>query len=456
MVVRYQERFQEMMAQAEVSPDSMRGLLDRLATFIHPFCVSLGSSEQRRAAEYMTGLLSGLEHKTAEGIAYLLDQDRQPLQKFIGQADWDHRPSLAILAEQVGRRLGAADGVIVFDPSAFAKEGDKSAGVARQWCGRLGKVENCRVGVYMGYVSSVEHALVNFRLYLPEEWAKDRGRRKEAGVPKEIRFRTRHELALEMLTESGRYLPHAWVTGDDEMGRPAHFRRDLRDLGERYLLAVPSNTLIRDQEVAPPEYSGKGRHPKNPFTRVDDWAACLPVESWTRIEVRDGEKGPLEVEAVKCRVRARIETGGEGPDELLFITRAVQTDRTYKVDDYLANAEAATPLAELARVAKAEHRIEECLERAKGEAGLGDYQVRNWPGWHRHQALSLLAAWFLTEETRRGKNRDPRADVAAVEAVDRESDRVLARYQRVRQAMPPQHPLAAPQRAGEVLLSSFT
>ena len=148
-------------------------------------------------------MLSGLEHKTAEGIAYLLDQDRQPLQRFIGQADWDHRPSLAILAEQVGQRLGDADGVIVFDPSAFAKKGDKSVGVARQWCGRLGKVENCQVGVYMGYVSRMEHALVNFRLYLPEEWAKDRGRRKEAGVPEEIQFQTRHELALEMLAECG-------------------------------------------------------------------------------------------------------------------------------------------------------------------------------------------------------------------------------------------------------------
>jgi SRSO17 transposase len=444
MVVRYQERFQEMMAHAEVSPDAMRGLLDRLESFVQPFCVSLGSAEQRRAAEYMTGLLSGLEHKTAEGIAYLLDQDRQPLQKFIGQADWDHRPPLAILAEQVGQRLGAADGVIVFDPSAFAKKGDKSVGVARQWCGRLGKVENCQVGVYMAYVSSVEQALVNFRLYLPEEWAKDRGRRKEAGVPKEIRFQTRHELALAMLAESGPDLPHAWVTGDDEMGRPAHFRRELADLGERYLLAVPSNTLIRDQEVAPPEYSGKGRHPKNAFVRVDAWAARQPEESWTRIEVRDGEKGPLEVEAVKRRVRARIETGGEGPDEQLFITRIIQVDRTYKFDYYLANAEPATPLPELARVAKAEHRIEECLERGKGEAGLGDYQVRNWPGWHRHQTLSLLAAWFLTEETRRGKNRDPRADVAAVEAADRGPDRFLARRQRVGQAVPPQHALAAP------------
>jgi SRSO17 transposase len=128
-----------MMAQAEVSPDAMRGLLDRLEAFVHPFCASLGAGERRRAAEYLTGLLSHLEHKNAQGIADLLDQDRQPMQRFMGQADWDHRPSLAILAAQVGGRLGEPDGVIVFDPSTFVKEGDKSVGVARKWCGRLGK-----------------------------------------------------------------------------------------------------------------------------------------------------------------------------------------------------------------------------------------------------------------------------------------------------------------------------
>jgi SRSO17 transposase len=456
MVVRYEERFREMMAQAEVSPDAMRDLLGRLETFVLPFCASLGSGDQRRAAEYLTGLLSDLEHKTAEGIAYLLDQDRQPMQRFIGQADWDHQPLLVTLVEQIGQQLGEPDGVIVFDPSAFAKKGNKSVGVARQWCGRLGKIENCQVGIYMGYVSRIDHALVNFRLFLPEEWAKDRARRKEAGVPREVRFQTRHELALEMLAESGPSLPHAWVTGDDEMGRPTWFRQELRGRGERYLLAVPSNTLVRAQEIAPPEYSGRGRHPKNPFVRVDVWAERLPEGAWTRIEVRDGEKGPLVVEAVKCCVRARTETGGEGPDELLLITRELQADHTCKLDYYLSCAAAAMPLPELARVAKAEHRIEECLERAKGEAGLADYQVRNWPGWHRHQILSLLAAWFLTEETRRGKNRDPRADRAATEAVDRRTDRGLPGCQRTEHTVPPQHPLAAPQRAGAVLLPSFT
>ena len=142
------------------------------------------------------------------------------------------------------------------------------------------------------------------------------------------------------------------------MGRPERFRRDLRGLGERYLLAVPSNTLIRDQEVAPPEYSGRGRHPKNPFMRVDDWAARLPEGSWTTIEVRDGEKGPLEVEAVKRRVRARTETGGEGPEELLFITRELQADQTYKLDYYLSNAERGDAVARTGpgRQGRASHR----------------------------------------------------------------------------------------------------
>ena len=405
---RFESRLDEMMEQAEVSPELLHDLLPRLNQFVLPFVESLGEPEQKRhAVEYMTGLMSGLEHKTGEGIAYLHDQERQGIQKFIGHVPWDHQPLLATLASQVGQELGEPDGVIVFDPSAFPKKGTKSVGVGKQWCGRLGKVENCQVGVYMAYVTRKEHAIVNVRLYLPEDWAKDRARRKEAGVPKSIKFQTRHQLALEMLEERGEALPHTWIAGDDEMGRPSGFRLDLRTLGERYLLAVPSNTLIRDIEAPPPEYSGRGRHPKNPFIRVDNWCAMLPEDAWTKIDVRDGEKGPLVIEAVKCRVQARTETGGTGPDEMLFMTRERQADNTYKLDYYLSNATADVPLEELARVAKAAHRIEECFERAKGEAGLGDYQVRNWIAWHHHQTLSLLAAWFLNKETRRGKKKTP-------------------------------------------------
>ena len=166
---RFDTRLQEMLAQAQVSPEVIKGLLSRLETFVLPFTAALAEPEQRRhTVEYLTGLISNLERKTGEGIAYLHDQQRQGLQKFLGLVPWSDPSLLLTLARQVGADLGEPDGVIVFDPSAFAKKGTASVGVQRQWCGRLGKKENCQVGVYMAYASRNEHALVNTRLYLPQ------------------------------------------------------------------------------------------------------------------------------------------------------------------------------------------------------------------------------------------------------------------------------------------------
>src|SRR5271170_2676349 len=223
---RYETRLKEMLLQAQVPCDLVNGLLERLQSFAEPYAIALTEPEQRQhTVEYIRGLLSQLDHKTGEAIAYLHDQKRQGIQKFIGHVPWDHQPLLQTLAQQVGTDLGEPDGVIVFDPSGFPKKGAKSVGVARQWCGRLGKVDNCQVGVYMAYVSRKEHVLVNKRLYLPKEWTKSRARLNEAGVPKGVKFRTRHQLALEMLDESGDRLPHSWIAGDDEMGRSSKFRR---------------------------------------------------------------------------------------------------------------------------------------------------------------------------------------------------------------------------------------
>jgi SRSO17 transposase len=452
---RYEARLQEMLAQAEVPVDLVNSLIERVTDFAEPYARSLSEAEQRQhTVEYLKGLLSKLDHKTGEGIAYLHDQERQGIQKFIGHVPWDHQPLLTTLAKQVATDLSEADGVIVFDPSSFPKKGTKSVGVSRQWCGRLGKLENCQVGVYMGYVSRKEHALVNMRLYLPKEWAKARTRRTEAGVPKKIPLQTRHELALEMLDEQRALLPHSWVSGDDEMGRPASFRLALRGRKQRYLLAVPSNTLVRDLDTPPPPYSGRGRHPKSPFTRVDSWCTALPEASWTRIDVRDGEKGPLVVDVVKCRVQTRTDTGGSGPDEVLFITRERQGGGTFKHDYYLSNAGPDVALQEFSRVAKAAHRIEECFKRAKSEAGLADYQVRNWIAWHHHQTLSLLAAWFLNQETRRGKNTDAVIDDTAIEATDRRCDRGTPQRQRSGCELSSQYTLAEENRSGPALCLS--
>jgi SRSO17 transposase len=257
----------------------------------------------------------------------------------------------------------------------------------------------------MGYASSLEHALVDMRLYLSKEWAKDRKRREKAGIPKEVRYRTRHQLCLEMLEKHGEKLPHSWIAGDDEMGRPYWFRRRLNELTERYLLAVPSNTLVRDLHVDPPQYSGRGRWPKRPWTRVDRWTQSLDDKDWTVIDVRDGAKGPIIVEAVKRHVMGRTDKGQEGHEEVLVVIRYKDRDdrRVVKTDYHLSNGTFDTELADFVGVAKAEHRVEECIQRSKSEAGLADYEVRTWRGWHHHQTLSLIATWFLVTETRRGK-----------------------------------------------------
>jgi len=218
-----------------------------------------------------------------------------------------------------------------------------------------------------------------------------------------------------MLATHGAALPHRWMAGDEEMGRPSWFRRRLASLGERYLLAVPSHTTIRDLETPPPEYGGQGRHPTRPWHSVVAWSQALEDAAWRRIDVRDGSKGPLVVEAVKRRVVSRTHRRQQGDEELLTVMRYRDRDQdeVVKVDYYLSNTVPETALEELARVAKAEHRIEECLQRSKSEAGLADYEVRNWTGWQHHQTLSLLATWFLERETQRGKKMDTGHDVTA-------------------------------------------
>ena len=400
---RYKVRLRELLDDAVVHPEQLQGLLARLERFVEPFAACLVRTKQRKLARrYVTGLVSQVERKNVESIAYHYDQDRQMLQKFVGQYTWDHKPLVGELVRQVSAALGCPDAVLVFDPSAFPKKGNESVGVQRQWCGRLGKVDNCQVGVFMAYVSPEEHALVDMRLYLPKSWARSKKRRAKVGVPPEVKFRTRHELTLEMLDEHAAALPHGWVAGDDEMGKIPEFRGQLHARGERYLLAVPSNTLIRDLDAEPPPYSGRGRQPKSPWMCVDRRCKTLPKSTWTTVDVRDGEKGPLVVEAAKVRVRAKT-APGEGFDETLVVIRERQADGTMKHDYYLSNAPHETPLPEFTRVSKAAHRIEECFERAKGESGLADYEVRTWRGWHHHQTLSLVANWFLTQETQQGK-----------------------------------------------------
>jgi SRSO17 transposase len=417
MEARYAIRKRQLLDECQVAPEIFEHVLPRLDSFMKPFVtIFQGQVASQHAKTYVCGLLSNLERKNVESIAYRFGYSRLPLQAFIGWDAWDDAPLRLELRHQVKTHLGQGDGVLVFDPSAFPKSGRQSVGVARQWCGRLGKVDNCQVAIYLGYVSRKGHTLVDQRLFLPKDWSKEKARLDKAGVPKACRaYRTRHQLALEMLSKHGAWLPHSWIAGDDEMGRPSWFRRRLATLDERYLLAVPSNTAMRDLEVEPPAYSGRGRRPTRPWHSVEAWSQSRDDEAWQRLDVRDGSKGPLVVEAVKRRVVSRTHRRQQGDQETLVVIRSRERDQheVVKVDYYLSNAAPETPLWEFARVAKAEHRIEECIQRSKSEAGLADYEVRHWTGWQHHQTLSLLATWFLVRETERGKKMDPCDDRTA-------------------------------------------
>lgn len=414
----WERRKVELAAECEMDAAVLEEAAGRLGEFMQPFVESFSRRLQGgHAGRMVQGLCSDLEAKNAESIAYLFGLDRKAMQHFMGESKWDDRPLRDELVRQVAEELGEVDGVLAFDPSSFKKSGKQSVGVARQWCGRLGKIDNCQVGVYMAYVSSAGHALVDVEMSLPHEWTDDIARMKRAGVPTSHRkFRKRWQLCLDMLDRYGAQLPHGWITGDDELGKPAEFRAELRSREERYLLAVPCNTTIRDLDVPAPEPAKTGprpSRPKRPSVSVEAWAAARTASEWTRIDVRDGEKGPLVVEVIKRRVETGQYRAKSATEEVVVVIRYKDRDeRVVKTDYYLSNADPETSLELFCRAAKAEHRIEHCFQRAKSEAGLADYEVRNWIGWHHHQTLSLIATWYLTVETRRAEKKSARDHAA--------------------------------------------
>jgi SRSO17 transposase len=410
----FESRKRALEKECVVEPGLFSEALQRLKEFMTPFTEQLSRQQQcAHATKVVSGLCSDLERKNAESIAYHFGMNRKQIQHFLGESDWDDGPFRKELACQIATQLGQDDGVLAFDPSAFPKSGKQSVGVARQWCGRPGKVDNCQVGVYIGYVSGKGHALVDGDLYLPQEWTKDKARMKKAGIPpQQQKYRTRHQMCLDLLDEHGACLPHQWITGDDELGRPIEFRRELQRREERYLLAVPCNTKFIDRQSEQPEQPETDRHAARRAVRVDKWTAEQSDDVWQRVDVRDGEKGPLVVELLKRRVETGHRSQSETKAETLVVIRYRDRDNGIaKQDYYMSNASITTTHQEFGRVSKAAHRVEECFDRGKGEAGMADYEVRNWLGWQHHQTLSLLASWFLNVETRRAEKKDTGHDL---------------------------------------------
>jgi SRSO17 transposase len=283
MTPMWAQRREALLRDCIVSPDVCTSIVERLGDFVVPYQHALETETgQRNVHLYLQGLLSHLPGKNAEDIATFVDVERQIIQDCIGTVPWDHRPLITVLGGQVAERLGEPDGIIAFDPSSFPKRGTHSVGVKRQWCSHRGKVDNCQVGVFMGDVSRYDHALRDFRLSLPEEWARDEQRRQACHVPEDVSYRTRPEQCLDMLDLWGAQVPHGWVVGDDELGRHTRFRQELRERGERYMLGIPCTTAIRDLEVPLPTYRGRGRPPKPPWQAVTAWRKALHPAGWTQ------------------------------------------------------------------------------------------------------------------------------------------------------------------------------
>lgn len=396
----------ELFPHTEVTRKQLAPCVANLDGFIKRYLPRFYRTEQRdHARTYIEGLLSDLPRKTIEPIATDHDEHRRPLQRFVGAGCWSDANVRGEHYAHVLEELGDPEAVIILDPSAFPKKGAESVGVKRQWCGRLGKQDNCQIGVYLAYAGRGGSALLDTDLYLPREWCRSPKRRRKCHVPEHLRFRTSAKIALDLLSKVSPRFPHAWILGDDEFGRPAWFRHALDRAGERYILDVPANTRIRDLEAPPQKYHRRqaGRRPMAPFLQAAEWARHQPASSWKRLTVRNAEKGPLVVEAIHRNVQTYNERR-VGPRETLLITRTTSSNPEYRF--CLSNAPKEVSLERLVEAAARRHLIEECFECAKGEAGLAQYEVRSWIGWHHHMTLSMLASWFLTLEARRvgGKN----------------------------------------------------
>jgi SRSO17 transposase len=341
---------------------------------------------RRQAGRYLEGLLGPVERKNGWQLAeHLGDARPWRTQRVLSHVLRDEEAARDLCREHVVERLGAQDAVPVIDETGFVKKGKHSAGVARQYCGTVGKVENCQVGVFLAYGSRDGHALIDRRLYLPEGWAGDAERRRAAKIPDQVPFLTKPAIAREMLARAlDAGVPCAWVLGDEVYGADRRLRTMLEERGRPYVLAIRSN-----DELEAELEGGVGRHASGRLARA------LPPRAWRRLSAGAGTKGERLFDWARVRlVRPRRPGGDAHPREHWLLVRrsiADPEDRAY----FVVFAPAGSRLLDLARAAGRRWLVEECFEAAKQEVGLADYEVRSWHGWHRHVTLAMLALALL-------------------------------------------------------------
>jgi SRSO17 transposase len=376
------------------------------AAFQAHFAPLFGRKEARaRGEQYLRGLLvQHADRRNAENVAEAVaEATPRTLQRLLTEAPWGHEAALAAVQEYLAPRLAAAEGVFILDESAFPKRGESSVGVARQWCGTLGKTASCQVGVFLAYHAGRGQALIDARLYLPKSWTADRDRCRTVGVPDDVAFATKGDLGLALLRAARERgcLTGRWVVADDWYGRSSPFRDALDTDGWWYMLDVPRDTAVFTvpAAVALPPRRKHGRTPTrlrlvpgaSPPQEVVDLAAALSPEDWTLMTAAEGAQGPRRYRYAVRRIWESRD-GLPGRAGWLVIRRNLDgSDERYA----LSNAPAEVTPYTLATVGATRPMVETLFRQAKGEAGLDEYEVRSWRGWHHHVALTLLAMAFL-------------------------------------------------------------
>ena len=399
----------------------LQACADRLEEFLSKLLGGVGRSERRHHGSlYVQGLLLDGERKSIEPLAQRLPGgNAQALQQFVGQSPWAWEPVRRRLAQQMEEDLLPAAGWIV-DDTGFPKQGQESVGVARQYSGTLGKVGNCQVAVALHLTTPEESLPLDWALYLPQAWIEDRERCRKAGVPESVLFRTKVELALELidrLLEWG--LSRQPILADAAYGNNAQFRQGLADRQLHYVVGVESNTGVWEkptQRVRPPRRAGRGR-PRRPYYRgqptpLRDWAATLPADRWRTVTWRQGTRGPQRSRFAACRVQPAHGHVQDRP-ELEPVWLLVEWPREAEAPTkyWFSNLPEGVSIRRLVQLAKLRWRVEQNYQQLKEELGLDHYEGRGWQGWHHHVTLVCLAyAFLLLERQRHKKNSSP--DVA--------------------------------------------
>jgi SRSO17 transposase len=390
----------------------------RLATYLDAIVGGLGHVRRAASARaYCTGLLLPGERKSIEPMAARLDPahvqaKHQALHHVVAEADWDDAAMLAAVRAQVLPAIERHGPVAywIVDDSSFPKQGTHSVGVARQYCGQLGKQDNCQVAVSLSVANDHASLPIAYQLFLPEVWADDPARRTKAGVPETISFETKTAIALGQLRQAlVAGVPVGIVLGDAGYGDETAFRVGVADLGLRYVLGVRSGTSVwapGTGPLPPLPWSGRGRRPtrlrrdaQNQPVTLKALALSLPAQDWHRVTWRAGTNGELSSRFAAVRVRPAhrdTQRSVPWPEEWLLIEWPAGDAEPAKY--WFSNLPKRTALKRLVKVAKARWWIERDYQELKQELGLGHYEGRNWRGFHHHASLCIAAYGFLIAE----------------------------------------------------------